>query len=331
MTETEIIEKKEKVNSFSKISFVLPCYNSQNTIEKVTERIINTVKCREGLDYEIILVNDCSPDNVYEVVKKLASENEKIKGINLAKNFGQHSALMAGFSCVTGDAVVCLDDDGQTPPEEMFKLIDSLGEDCDVAFAKYTNKKHSLFRNMGSKVNDLMARWLIGKPKNLSMMSYFACKRFIIDEVVRYDNPYPYVSGLLIRSTKKVKNVEMEHSERLEGKSGYSLKKLLGLWFNGFTSFSVKPLRLASFMGVFCALIGFAYGIYLFINKLINWDSVQLGYTSTIAIILFVGGMLMMMLGLIGEYIGRIYISLNKSPQYVIKEKINVDKTDENK
>ena len=228
---------------------------------------------------------------------------------------------MAGFSYVTGDIVVGLDDDGQTPANEMFKLIDSLDENYDLVFAEYKNKMHSGFRNFGSKVNDNMARWLFGKPKELKIMSYFACKRYVIDEVLRYTNPYAYISGLLLRATNKVRNVEVNHSERVEGTSGYSLKKLMLLWLNGFTAFSVKPLRIATVIGFITAAIGFLYGVFVIINKMFIHPTAPMGYSSTMAVMLFLGGMLMLILGMVGEYVGRIYLSINRSPQYVVRRR----------
>lgn len=312
----------------TKLSFVIPCYNSKHTIKTVVDEIIETVTTHGGYDYEIVLVNDSSPDGCFSVITELAENNPKIKGVDLSRNFGQHSAIMAGFHYVTGDVVVCLDDDGQTPANEMFKLIDKLDEN-DLVFAKYTDKKHSAFRNFGSKVNDKMAQWLLNKPQNLKIMSYFACKRYVVDEVLCYKNPYPYISGLLLRTTNKIANVEIHHQERLEGKSGYTLKKLFLLWINGFTSFSVKPLRISTFIGIITALVGFLYGVYIIINKFFN-PAAPLGYSSTMAVILFVGGMIMLLLGMIGEYIGRVYISLNNAPQFVVRQTLNTgEKTDD--
>ncbi|MDR1001994.1 MAG: glycosyltransferase [Oscillospiraceae bacterium] len=307
-----------------KISFVIPCYNSSKTIGGVVERLVKTVTSREGYDYEIILVNDCSPDNVMDVIKDICSLNGKVKGVSLAKNFGQHSALMAGFHYVTGDVAVCLDDDGQTAEEELFTLVDRLGDDCDLVYANYPSKKHSLFRNLGSKVNDAMAKSLLDKPKELSLMSYFACKRYLIDQIKRYTNPYPYVAGLLLKATNKIKNVDIPHRNRLEGKSNYTYRKLFSLWLNGFTAFSVKPLRAATLMGFFVAIAGFLYGLYVFVGRLMN--IVQSGgYASMMVALLLVGGIIMMLLGMIGEYIGRIYISINTIPQFVVRETFNVD------
>ena len=313
-----------------KLSFVIPCYRSEKTISSVVEEIKSVVEQHSGYEYEIILVNDSSPDNVYDVIKALAKKDSCIKGVDLSKNFGQHSALMTGYRYAEGDIIVCMDDDGQTPANEVFKLIDKLNEGYDVVFAKYTDKKHSFVRNLGSKINDYMARALIGKPKELAIMSYFCCRRFIVDEIIRYQNPYPYVSGLLLRSTNKIANVEIEHRDRVEGTSGYTIKKLLALWLNGFTAFSVKPLRIATCIGGASAFVGFAYGIYTIIKKFVN-PTVPMGFSSMMAAMVFFGGMNMIMLGLIGEYIGRIYISMNNSPQYVIRERINIEQSVENK
>lgn len=276
----------------------------------------------EGLKqyrYEIILVNDGSPDETFEVIRSICEKRKEICGVNLAKNFGQHAALMAGFRRVHGDIVVCLDDDGQTPADEVGKLLGKIEEGYDAVYARYEHKQHSLFRNFGSKVNEWMTRIMLGKPKELYISSYFAVKRFVVDEMARYENPYPYVIGLLLRTTNKVANVDVKHREREVGVSGYTLGKLLALWFNGFTAFSIKPLRIATALGAFVAGAGFLYGIYTVIKKFVNPD-VVIGFSSLMSAIVFIGGMIMLMLGIIGEYIGRIYISLNNSPQYVVRE-----------
>lgn len=301
------------------VSFVIPCYRSALTLEKVVEEVDTTMASMEDYDYEMVLVNDCSPDDTFSVIRKLCTDNNKIKGINLARNFGQHAALMAGFAHAGGDVIVCLDDDGQTPADEVGKLLAAIEEGADVVYAQYGNKKHSLFRNFGSRLNDLMTRVMLGKPKELYVSSYFAMKRFVAEEICRYDNAYPYVIGLVLRTTKNIVNVSVTHREREVGTSGYTLRKLINLWVNGFTSFSVKPLRMATFMGAVCAFAGFAYAIYTIVKKFIN-PVVPLGFSSLMSAILFIGGMLMLMLGMIGEYLGRIYVCINNSPQYVVKE-----------
>ncbi len=312
-----------------KISFVIPCYRSEQTIGHVVAEIDGKMQEMKGFEYEIILVNDCSPDHtknaLWDLCQEKSSGNGVRRAISFAKNFGQHSALMAGLRATLGDYVVCLDDDGQTPANEVDKLIAKLEEGFDAVYAKYEHKHHSVFRNLGSKVNELMTRVMLGKPKELFISSYFAVRRFVVEDMIKYENSYPYVIGLVLRSTKSITNVVVSHRDREQGSSGYTLKKLLGLWFNGFTAFSVKPLRIATAIGSFCAIAGFLYGIYTVIKWFINPD-VPMGFSSTMSAIVFFGGMIMLMLGLIGEYVGRIYISLNNSPQYVIRETINMEK-----
>lgn len=302
------------------ISFVIPCYRSEKTIQGVVDEIKEVMSTRED-EFEIILTNDASPDNTLGKIREIVANNENVIGIDMAKNFGQHAGLMAGMRESRGDVVVFLDDDGQTPAGEVYKLIDKLDEGFDVVYASYPTKKHSSFRNFGSKVNKKMTEALLEKPKDLYISSYFVATRFVVDEMMKYSNPYPYVIGLVLRTTKNITNVEVNHREREVGESGYTFSKLLSLWINGFTAFSVKPLRIATYTGVIVAFLGLIYAIYAVINKIVN-PAAPLGWTSMIIILLVLGGMILAVLGLIGEYIGRIYISLNNSPQYVIREKI---------
>ena len=308
------------------ISFVIPCYRSQATLPSVIREIQETMEGLRQYTYEVVLVNDCSPDDTFETIRELCRENANMTGINLARNFGQHSALMAGFHQIKGDIVVCLDDDGQTPADEVGKLLEGIEKGADVVYAKYAHKHHSGFRNWGSHVNELMTRVMLGKPKDLYVSSYFAARRFVVDEMIKYEYPYPYVIGLVLRTTKNIINVEVNHRDRLEGTSGYTLGKLLNLWFNGFTAFSVKPLRIATVTGAGCALLGFAYGIYTIIKKIfINPPGLVTGFSALMSVLVFMGGMLMLMLGLVGEYMGRMYISMNRSPQYVVREIVNCE------
>lgn len=312
-----------------KVSFIIPCYRSGQTLSHVVDEIRNTIEKLENYEWEAILINDCSPDDTWSVIERLHKEDSmRIQGINLAKNFGQHAALMAGFRYAKGDIVVCLDDDGQTPADEVDKLLAQIEAGSDVVYARYEHKQHSAFRNFGSWVNEQMARFLLGKPKELYVSSYFAAKRFVINDIIRYENSYPYVIGLVLRATKNISNVTVQHREREVGTSGYTMKKLLGLWFNGFTAFSIQPLRIATIIGVLCAGAGFLYGIYTIVKRLMIPD-VPMGFSSLMAVLVFIGGMIMIMLGLIGEYIGRIYISMNNSPQYVVRETTEDLKQDE--
>lgn len=314
----------------NKVSFVIPCYASEHTISSVIQEVNETMENIKKYEWEFVLVNDCSPDRTFDVIKKLCEKYSNIIGINLARNFGQHAALMAGFNQVSGDIIVCLDDDGQTPGGEAGKLLDKIEEGFDVVYARYSNKKHSGFRNFGSKLNAKMTEYLLDKPKDLYISSYFAARRFIVNEMLKYEHSFPYVIGLVLRSTNNITNVDVTHRERVEGTSGYSIKKLIALWSNGFTAFSVKPLRLASFIGILFAMLGFVFVVALVIRKILYPSEILLGWSSTMSVMMILGGIILIVLGIIGEYIGRIYICMNRAPQYIIKEKVgNVDGKEE--
>ena len=304
-----------------KLSFVIPCYRSENTVMTVVDEIENTVSQKPEYDYEIILVNDCSPDNVWNVISERAKTDDKVIGINLSKNFGQHSALMAGYNNVSGDIVVSLDDDGQTPACDVFKLIDELDKGYDIVYAQYPETRQSWFRRLGSNFTKKITDYLFDiKGDNRRGSSYFVVQRYIIEEMIRYKNAYPYLAGLVLRSTRNISVVDIEHRSRLEGQSGYSINKLLALWLNGFTAFSIKPLKLGTYCGFFLAALGFVYAMVTIIRKLFITPMMEAGWSSIISIMLVIGGVVLIMLGLMGEYIGRIYICINKSPQYVIKD-----------
>ena len=303
-----------------KFSFVIPCYRSEKTITTVVDEIKSEMASkRPGDDYEVILVNDCSPDNVWSVIEKLAEMEKNVIGINLAKNFGQHSALLAGYGKCSGEYVVSLDDDGQAPLDALNDLIAKMEEGYDVVYAYYHEIKQNLFRRFGSWMAGMMGKFMLDPPKDMKGSSFYIARGFVIKEMCKYKNAYPYLVGLVLRVTRKIAWVETNHRSRLEGTSGYSFARLLGLWLNGFTAFSVKPLRVSTFLGMFFAVLGFIYAIVIVVQKCLGIIGVA-GWSSIIALMLIIGGCVLVMLGLIGEYVGRIYICINDSPQYVIKE-----------
>ena len=311
------------MGSEMKISFVIPCYRSENTLITVVDEIRDIMKTRmqknKDETYEIVLVNDYSPDNVWSVIKSLSEKYSNIVGVSFARNFGQHSALMAGYSYCTGDYIVSLDDDGQTPLDSLDKLFDKIEDGYDVAYAYYREIKQNLFRKMGSWMAGKMGQICLGMPKDLKMSSFFIAKSFVIKEILDYKNSFPYLPGLVLRVTRNISCVETEHRSRISGTSGYSFRSLLSLWLNGFTAFSVKPLEFSTYFGFFTSIVGFIYALFTIIRKILN-PTISAGWSSTISILLITSGIIMIMLGLIGEYIGRIYICINSSPQYVIKE-----------
>ena len=338
-----------------RVSFVIPCYRSEQTLPGVVAEIDGAMELLPQYTYEIVMVNDGSGDATWNAIRALCAEQggderrenaescgeageehredrrlhgsgvstgERTgtrKGYDLARNFGQHAALMAGIRHADGDIVVCLDDDGQTPADEVGTLLCAIENGADVVYASYEHKEHSSFRNFGSWVNEKMLQWMLGKPKDLYVSSYFAMRRFVADEVLRYENSYPYLVGLVLRATNHIVNVPVHHRRREVGSSGYTFGKLIGLWMNGFTAFSVKPLRIGAGVGAVCAAGAVVYAIYTVIKKFVNPD-VPVGWSSLMTAVVFFGGMILLMLGLVGEYVGRTYISSNRAPQYVIRE-----------
>ena len=316
-----------------KLSFVIPCYRSFATIEDVCDEIISVVTTRKDYDYEIITINDCSPDNVMEKLTELAGANSKIKVIDLAKNMGKHCALMAGFRYASGDYVICgvesaLYEAGAAVPSTFSRtrnknIIIALDAGHDVAMAQYGVKAQSKFKNFGSWMNSWMMETFLQKPSDFQFANFAAMKAFVIKEITKYNHPYAYINGLLLRTTKNMVNVPMQERERTVGVGGYTLKKSLALWINGITAFSVAPLRFASYLGVGSAVLGVLMALYVIIRKIIH-PEIFAGWTSIMACLLLLGGIILVVLGLIGEYIGRIYICINEAPQYVIRSTQNL-------
>ena len=304
-----------------KISICIPCYKAQDTIVKLTDGIKEEFKSHPDFDYEIILVNDCSPDNTFRVISELALNDEHIIACDLAKNFGESSALMAAYSRSTGDYIVRMDDDGEHDPKQLFLLIGKLEEGYDYVCAEFKNYHHSLYKRLGSKFNYWFLTKMMDIPKGSIMSSYNVCRRYVIEEILKYNNPKPYIDGMVWAITTKTASVPIEHGYRYAGESGYNFSKSVALWLNGVTSFSVKPLRLASISGFIFAFAGFVIGIIAVIDKLIH-PEVAAGWTSMFATMLFIGGFIMIFLGLIGEYVGRGYLISNHIPQYIIREEV---------
>jgi len=271
-------------------------------------------------DYEIICVNDYSPDNVLDVLIKRAKNDKRIVVADLTKNVGKASAVLAGYSIVSGDYVINLDDDGQCPLDELWSLFAPVLEGKDAVYAAYTKKKQSVIKNFGSQVDSLMAYHLIGKPKGMKTSNFSVVRRYVADEIKQYRHAYPYLSGLVIKATSNVTNVTMEERERPIGRGNFTFRKSFSLWMNGFTAFSVIPLRISTIIGSFSAIAGFVYGATIIVRRLFINPDMVLGYPSLMSAILFVGGMIMLMLGMLGEYVGRIYINQSSLPQYTIRE-----------
>ncbi len=302
------------------LSFVIPCYRSAKTIVSVLDEIEQVAHGFAIDDFEVITVIDGSPDNVAEILIGESKERNYLKVVELSKNYGQINAQMAGFRQASKDIIIALDDDGQCPVDYLDELIEPiLKGDADFVSAKYPVKKQSAFKNFGSKMNQLMARSLVGMPKDFQISNFYAFTQLVNMELGNFPNPHPYFLGSILQTTSRVVNVPMEERDRLAGISGYTFRKLISNWLSGFSSFSVKPLRVADVIGALCACAGFLFGLYMVITRLMGIERL-IGYSSIIASIFFVGGVIMILLGLIGEYVGRIMLLLNRTPQYVIRQ-----------
>lgn len=301
------------------VSIVIPCYNSERNIEAVIESL-DRVFISMKLEFECILVNDCSKDRTFEVIAQLAQNRKNIIAIDLAKNSGQHAALMAGFHYAKGDVVVTCEDDGQTNIDVFPEMYRKIKSGYDVATLRMTDRgRRSLFRKFGTKAVNILNRTLIYSNKDKPVTIIFMAKKFVIDELIKYDQPFPYLIGLVSRTTCNIAEVDSIQKDRSTGRSGYNLKKLLNLWLNGFTAFSIKPLRVSVVLGVISSLLGLVMAVVVIIRKLVLTNDVGAGWTSIIAVMLIMSGIILAVLGMIGEYIGRIYLCINQTPQYVIR------------
>lgn len=305
------------------ISVCIPCYRSAKTIPIVVDRIRKQFEDNED-DYEIVLVNDGSPDNTIEVIEELCKNDDHIVGVDLMRNYGQASATLAALKTAHGDIMVTMDDDGQHPPERMYELINKLKEQkLDSVGAYFPEKKESFIRRKtGDLARSIMV--LIGlKSKGIKSNSSFAAySRDLVDKIKNYQSPFVSLSGFISHVTTKRSYVTVENQDRLAGRSGYTFKKRLKYFKNIFFSFSLLPLQISMTLGLFMAGAGFIGIIYLIIRKIVFPDVIA-GYTSTNVIILLVGGLLLIAMGIMGEYIGRIYMTISGQPQSTIRRIIN--------
>ena len=309
------------------ISIVIPCYNSQATIRKVVEMVMEEFKKMDEYDCEFVLVNDGSPkDDTYGEIEKLGRDYANVKGVNLLRNFGQHNALMAALHYTDGDYILGMDDDMQTHPSQISKLIHKMEEGFDLVYGCYPKKKNSFLKNLSSKLNEVSSRILLGRPKNIVSSNFWMITRQVRDEVIKYDSFNPYIDGIFYRTTHKIGNVEVEHFKREVGTSNYTLKKLMKLWL-AYWNYSVIPLRISSVLGCISAAGGFLAALCIIIYKLID-PTVTVGWASTICIIVVLAGLILMVLGIIGEYLGKMILILNRTPQYIVRETINVTDKD---
>jgi glycosyltransferase involved in cell wall biosynthesis len=301
-----------------KLTICIPVYNSEKTIKKLVHAIESELS---AYDIQFVIVNDGSKDSSEKICIDLAKNNSRIKFISLRKNVGEHNAVMCALNYMTGDCAVIIDDDFQNPPNEILKLVSELENGYDVVYSYYGKKNHTVFRNLGSWFNNLVSTWLLSKPKNLYLSSFKVIRREIVDEIIKYKGPYPYVDGLILRVTDNISTVLVEHKPREEGRSNYTFIKLISLWLNMVINFSIKPLRLFTVSGMVVSSVSFLLIIYYLVNKMLH-PEIQAGWTSLILTITFFSGIQLLFLGIVAEYLGKAYLTINQTPQWTVKKEI---------
>ncbi len=308
------------------LSIVIPVYGSEAVLPKLVEQITAALEPLEEIreKYEIIFVCDQSPDDSWKVIQSLATNYKQIGGVLLRMNAGQHNALMAGFAEARGEIIVTMDDDLQHSPSDIPQLLQEIRQGSDVAYGRFKNRSHAMWKIAGSRLNNAMACYLMQKPRDLYLSPFRAMKANIKDEILLYRGPYVYIDGLILSVTRNIASVDVDHHERFTGNSRYGFRKSMSLWLKMATSFSIVPLRLTSLMGLVLAGLGFLLAILLVIQKL-TLDLMPNGWSSLIVAILIIGGAQMLALGILGEYLGRVLLTINSKPQYTIAEKVGAN------
>ena len=300
------------------LSIVVPVFRSATILPELVRQVAEAMASAGlGASFEVILVNDASPDDSWPVIQSLAARHAFLRGIHLRKNVGQHNATIAGLHHARGRVVAIMDDDLQHPPEALVDMVRAIDQGHDVCYTRYLNRQHRWRRQAGSRFNDRVATWLLGKPPGVYLSSFKALRREIVAEVVKYDGPYTYLDGLILDVTQSITTVDVVHRPRHDGESTYTFGRLVSLWVKMATSFSILPLRLASYLGFLLAGLSLVMVVFVVVAKLMNPDYPQ-GWASLIAAVLFIGGVQTLCIGMIGEYLGRAYLKLNGRPQFVI-------------
>jgi glycosyltransferase involved in cell wall biosynthesis len=298
-----------------RLSIIIPVYNSANTIQILIERLYNALSNHA---FEVVMVNDGSRDDSDLIGRQLSTQYPSLRFISLRRNFGEFNAVMCGLNHATGDYCVMIDDDFQNPPSEILKLAETAQKgNFDVVYSFYADKQHSFVRNVGSWIVNRLTTWLLDKPNHLYLSSFKLISRPVVNEIIKYKGPYPYIDGLIFRITRNVGKVEVMHAKRQDGQSGYTIRKLVSLFFTILFGYSLKPLRLMTGLGLMISTVS----LLLLLIKLVFY-SVQHPFkavTFTLMAVLMVGGLILTSLGIVGEYIGRIAMTQSGLPQYIIK------------
>lgn len=305
------------------ISVVIPVYKSEKCIPELTKQISDALK---DFDWELILVNDCSPDNSWTEIKKVAAENNNITGINLRKNGGQDLAILAGLNHAKGKWIVIMDDDLQHSPYDIPKLYTQAQKGFDVVYADFKQKKQKLWKNLGSWLNGKVSEITLGKPKGIYLSPFKIISSSVVKEMCKLNNLFPYIDGLIFQVTKNITQINIEHHKREYGKSNFTLVKSMQVFFRMMFGFSTFPLNFATYIGFFSSTMGFVLAIYFLAKFLLGLEPLT-GWTSLIMVILILGGLILLALGIIGKYIGQMYLTINNSPKYIVKETVGYEES----
>ena len=307
------------------LSIVIPLFNAALTLPALCQEV-SALEIAGGL--ELVLVNDGSRDETESIARKLTRESRiPMTFLSLSRNFGEHNAVLAGLRASTGQYVVTMDDDLQNPPSEVMKLLTTAeSEQRDVVYAIYERKEHAWWRNLGSRLTNTIADYVVGKPKKLYLSSFRCMTRLVADEVAKSRTPYPYIDGLIFQITQNAGAVRVRHVGRGQGKSGYTLRKLVRLWMSMLVNFSALPLRLMTIAGIITSALGFLAVIEVLLEHLLKRNPT--GWSSLMAAILLLSGMQLLLLGIMGEYVGRIYLGISEKPQSVVRAKFTSPGTD---
>lgn len=306
------------MNASPELSLVIPVYNGSATVAALVEEIHRVFA---SASIEVVLVNDGSRDESERVCLALCEKfPSTITFVNLSRNFGEHSAVLAGLSQARGGYLAVLDDDGQNPPEELPAMLDELKrKNLDVVYGHYIEKQHSAFRNFGSRFNDRMATMMLGKPRQLYLSSFKVMTRFVVDEILKYNGPFPYIDGLIYRTTRNLGQVPVQHRANTARTSRYTLRKLVALWLNMFLNFSIAPLRMSVYIGLLTACLSIVSLIFIAIDRIWITPDLPLGIPTVLGSIVLLAGIQLMILGVVGEYLGRLYLGHTGTPQFVVR------------